>query len=134
MSRRDEILGQLTYLVDELEAQIGVIGLIPHVLWDARPPEAATLREMYASMLEREHGANRTRFGLEPQQVADSLEPAELLSALAGARSELVSALEGTDFNEEVAYQITQEDTDALRRVAERLHETSMGTPQVKAG
>lgn len=130
------MLEQMAYLVDEVEAQRAVVGLIPGAIWDARPPgDEKTLREMYAAMVERERQANRSSFGLDALPVAEEEQSAEaLLTELATARADLVTALrqrEVADLDAGTCYRIVQEDTDSLREIGLRLNETSIGQPRV---
>jgi len=133
---RSEVLDQLAYLADELEAQQSVLGVIPKVLWDARPPtDPRSLRDMYSAMLARECGEYRVAMGLETVPTPDAGDPGTLLSALAERRRATVAALRGRHLSEDVlkaGYGITQQDADSLREVGLRLHETSMGSPKVR--
>lgn len=130
------MLDQMEYLVDEVEAQRAVVGLIPSAIWDARPPgDEKTLREMYAAMVERELHANRSSFGLDGlPRTEEEQSPEALLTELAVARAALVRALRKgpvADLDAGTCYRIVQEDTDSLREIGLRLNETSIGQPRV---
>lgn len=138
MSASDDILDQMAYLVDELEAQQAVLSLIPAPVWDARPPtDPQTLGEMYAGMLGRECTEYRVALGLSPVGVPTWGTHHELLTAIAERRAATVAELKSgglpADF-ERVGWSITQQDTDSLRDVGVRLNETSLGPPRVKQG
>lgn len=134
MSRIEEILEQVAYLADEIDAQQAVAGLIPDVVWDATPPgDERSLRQMYAAILRRDCVGNRQRMGLEPLEVPDTASPVDLLKAIAAARRTLVADLAAKHPDEEAAFAVTQQDADALREIALRLHETSMGTPHIRS-
>lgn len=138
MSAAEEILDQMAYLVDELEAQQLVLSLIPAPVWDACPPtDPRTLAEMYTGMLERECTENRAALGLSALAVPEWDSHSGLLAAIAGKRSATVAELQSADLPadfEAAGYAITQEDAESLRDVGMRLNETSLGPPRVKQG
>lgn len=124
----------MAYLVDELEAQQVVLGLIPDVLWDARPPGSTTLREMYRAMASREADEHRTALGLEPVEFPSSDTPADLLRQVGALRKRTLQELRATALDSErldVCYRITQADAAQLREVGLRLNEAAMGAPRV---
>lgn len=136
MTAAEEILDQMAYLVDELEAQQAVLSLIPAPVWDARPPsDPQTLGEMYRGMLERECTENRVALGLPSVTLPAWDTHHELLVAIAEKRAATVESLRTgglpEDF-ERAGYAITQQDADTLRDVGVRLNETSLGPPRVK--
>jgi hypothetical protein len=138
VSAAEEILDQMAYLVDELEAQQAVLSLIPAPVWDARPPtDPQTLGEMYAGMLGRECDANRVALGLSPTELPTWETHHELLAAIAKQRAANVAELKAGGLPggfEQAGWAITQQDTDSLRDVGVRLNETSLGPPRVKQG
>jgi hypothetical protein len=131
----EEVLGQMAYLADELEAQQQIVGLIPEPIWDARPfAESPTLREMYQAMLDRECVEYREALGLPALGVGPASTPGDLLSNLTAARSATVTVLRDGLTPDQVAYcyQITQNDAGSLREVGVRLSEAQLVKPRVR--
>jgi len=132
---RDEVLGQMAYLVDELDAQSAILDFIPELAWDAQPmPGAPTLRGMYEAMLARECKEYRSALGLDPLPIPESSSPDSLLSSLAACRARTVE--EGRDeFGSKqliYCYQVTQNDTASLREIGVRLSEMNLVKPRIR--
>lgn len=134
-----EVLDQLDWLTAELEAQRPFLSRIPDVQLTAQPlPDEPSLLGLYQAMVERERGYLRQLGQNLEGDVPESI--GDVLSTLTASRNSLLTAL--GDMPEsawgerapggvagtllEWTYQITLNDGEALRTIAERLHESQL--------
>ncbi len=126
------ILDQLDWFRDELLAQEPFLARIPEVQLTASPlPNVPSLLDRYQSLLEREASLVASRQGtVEPVAGADI---ASIVRGIADRRGTWLAMLPGVDdpswHEAELArwaFDITLADGDALRQVAERLHESAL--------
>lgn len=141
ISPEKDVLGQLDWLRAELEAQRQFLVRIPEVQMTAQPlADQPSLIGFYQDMLSKEKGYLASLSVTAPtlSDVENSI--GALIDAIISCRSALLDEL--SQFSEddwqkpmgstegavllEWAYQITLQDGDLLRRVAERLHESQL--------
>lgn len=126
------ILEQLDWFRDELLAQEPFLVRIPDVQLTASPlPGVPSLMDRYVSLLDRE-GELVTRMGgsVEPVTATDI---ASIVRGIAARRSHLLALLPDPDdaaWQQDGlaawAFEVTLSDGDALRQVAERMHESAL--------
>ena len=125
------ILEQLDWFRDELLAQEPFLVRIPEVQLTSSPlPDMPSLLERYQSLLERE--ASLVHFlkgSVEPETATDI---GSIVRGIATRRSRLLDLLPDPEDGvwqeaglAQWAFEVTLSDGDALRQVAERLHESS---------
>ncbi len=135
----EDVLGQLDWLTAELEAQKPFLTRIPEVQLTARPlAEEPSLLGLYEAMAERERGYLAQLDISGEEEIPESI--GDVLSALIALRNTLLAtlgALSETAWEQRVpaategtllewAYQITLNDGEALRAIAERIHESQL--------
>lgn len=126
------ILEQLDWFRDELLAQEPFLTLIPDVQLTASPlPGTPSLMERYVTLLDRE-GELVTRMGGSVEPV-DSTDIASIVRGIAARRLGLLALLPDADDAAwqrdglaSWAFEVTLSDGDALRQVAERMHESAL--------
>jgi hypothetical protein len=141
ISRVEDILGQLDWLTAELEAQRPLLSRIPGVQLTAQPlADQPSLIGFYLDMLSRERDRLVMLSVAWNDRECDAEDMDCVLQALIAARSALLETLRSRasdDWHENVpgdeqqslldwAFKITLDDGDALRKVAERLHESQL--------
>jgi hypothetical protein len=126
------ILEQLDWFRDELLAQEPFLVRIPDVQLTASPlPDVPSLLERYQSLLERE--ASLVGFLKGTVEPVTGTDIAAMVRGIADRRSRMLTLLpepEDGAWQEaglaQWAFDVTLGDGDALRQVAERLHESSL--------
>jgi len=135
---RSLILDQLSFLLDELEAQRPWLLRIPVFQLEAKPMESApSLFEMYVNMSRQEWEVHVAELGGPSAPVASLTTLSGVIDHIQkGRRSvlEMLQRVSDTDwetattgrgiFLAEYAFQITQSDGNFLKAIAERLHES----------
>ena len=139
ISRREAVLDQLSFLIEELEAQRPWLNRIPEAQLAGKPLETVpSLIEIYQEMDLKERREHLPGLGMDSQEaeVPDGID--RILDSLIQARTEMVGRLRswkddiwqsvspgGSDLSmEEFSYGITQSDAEFLRSIAERLNES----------
>ena len=130
--RRDALLGQLRYLLDEVEALGPLLARLPgDVLTAALPGERSPLGTFaHLAALDREVYAPQLRGDPAPpepeSEAKEDLE--ETLEALHAARADLVGMFEAEDDWPEgwydLALTVVRRDAEELKRLAYRMHES----------
>jgi len=135
----EAIVEQLTYLVDELEAQRPWITRIPEVQLTGRPMDSIpSLLDIYVRMAEKEwNDYVPTLTDLAAKPMLDSGSVSKVIDFIQAGRRAVVEALtslseadwvvavnETDETVADFAFQITQSDSTFLRTIAERLHES----------
>lgn len=126
------ILEQLEWFRDELLAQEPFLVRIPEIQLTTSPlPGVPSLMERYGSLMDRE-GEFVTRMGGSVEPVSGT-DIASIVRGIAERRGHLLALLPPAD---ELAWQqdglatwafeVTLSDGDALRQVAERMHESAL--------
>ncbi len=136
--RRDALLDQLRYLLDEAEALGPLLARLPQdVLTAALPGERSPLAAFsHLATLDREVYAPQVA-GAEPSPEPASTAEDDLATALAGlraARTDLVAAFEAADWSpalHDLALSVIHRDAEELKRLAYRLHESHITTRAV---
>ena len=138
-TRNAAILEQLSYLIDELEAQRPWITRIPAFQLTGKPMDSIpSLLEMYIQMSAAEWSDYLPSVGInEARELDPSIEISDVIDRIQQGRTRLVEHLgsipeeawEKTSLDSgstlvDFAYQITQSDGTFLRSIAERLHES----------
>lgn len=138
-SRCSIIVDQLSYLIDELEAQRPWILRIPDVQLHGKPLDTApSLFEMYQGMRNADLERHLPLLGIPYSTPAsDSASLSDVIDQIQHGRKALVdflSSLSQAEWSQnlgdtesdiiEYAFQITQRDSTFLKGIAERLHES----------
>lgn len=137
-STRTLIIDQLSYLLDELEAQRPWLNRIPSIQLEAKPMESSlSLVEMYAQMARREWQEHVPEMlgPMDPFLGKGNL--SEMIDLVQQGRRQLIEYLQQIDQDvwetavsvhganvADYSFQITQSDSTFLRMIAERLHES----------
>lgn len=139
ISHRDAVLDQLSFLIEELQAQRPWLNRISEAQLAGKPLETVpSLIEIYQEMDLKEKREHLPGLGMDTQEVdvPDGID--RILNSLIQARTEMVGRLRSwkddiwqsvspgnNDLSmEEFAYSITQSDAEFLRSIAERLNES----------
>ena len=139
ISHRDAVLDQLSFLIEELQAQRPWLNRISEAQLAGKPLETVpSLIEIYQEMDLKEKREHLPGLGMDTQEVdvPDGID--RILDSLIQARTEMVGRLRSwkddiwqsvspgnSDLSmEESAYSITQSDAEFLRSIAERLNES----------
>ena len=139
ISHRDAVLDQLSFLIEELQAQRPWLNRISEAQLAGKPLETVpSLIEIYQEMDLKEKREHLPGLGMDTQEVdvPDGID--RILDSLIQARTEMVGRLRSwkddiwqsvspgnSDLSmEEFAYSITQSDAEFLRSIAERLNES----------
>ncbi len=139
ISHRDAVLDQLSFLIEELEAQRPWLNRIPEVQLAGKPLETVpSLIEIYQEMDLKEKREHLPGLGMDSQEAVALNGIEGIIDSLIQARTVMVGRLrswkddmwqsaspENSDLTmEEFAYAITQSDAEYLRSIAERLNES----------
>ena len=137
--RREALLDQLRYLLDETEALGPLLASLPADVPAAAMPGERSILGTFAHLaaLDREVYGPRLRGAATPDEPAS--EPAvdleTALADLSAARADLVAAFEERDEWPEawhtLALAIVHRDAEELKRLAYRLHESHITTRPV---
>jgi hypothetical protein len=136
---RDELTGQVRYLVDEIDALQPLIRSVPDQILSTQPtPGSLSLKELYFDLLQHSiEGAGR--LGCDASAVARGIgansEIQQILTALREARMQLVACLEQSadeawqegGESRETAEKIVESDLNIQQSIAERLSERPIG-------
>lgn len=136
---RDELIGQVRYLIDEIDALQPLIRSVPEQILSAQPtPGSLSLKELYFDLLQHSiEGASR--LGGDASAIATGIEAdseiQQILAALREARIHLVQCLERTagdawqegGASRETAEKIVESDLNIQQSIAERLSERPIG-------
>ncbi|MDA1028967.1 MAG: hypothetical protein O3B41_07940 [Bacteroidetes bacterium] len=137
-SRRTLIIDQLSFLLDELEAQRPWLNRIPSIQLEAKPMETSpSLVEMYAQMARREWEEHVSELLGPIDPFLGNTTLSETIDAIQEGRRQLVEYLQqiaeddweaavsvhGANVSD-FSFQITQSDGTFLKMIAERLHES----------
>lgn len=158
---RAALIGQLEYLMDEIDALGAIIGRVPEAILSGRPWEGEwTVKELYGLLAAADEHVRLPNLqavvstddpDLEPLNEAalmgreawNELDIHAILKRVRDARATLVAFLRALPPEEwtrtglvegvredvyALAFRITQEDTDYLRALGHRLHESRLST------
>jgi len=137
-SRKEIILGQVSYLLDELEAQRPWLLRIPQHQIEGKPMDSVpSLLDLYVEMGRKEWEEHVVFLMGQPSKLADNADLAVVLDFIQEGRRLVLQRLadlppsrwqdDAESTSEAIypfAFQITQSDGTFLRTIAERLHES----------
>lgn len=137
-SKRTLIIDQLSYLLDELEAQRPWLNRIPSIQLEAKPMESSpSLVEMYAQMARREWQEHLPALLGPTDPFLGKGTLSETIDTIQQGRRQLVEFLQQIKEDDwemavsvngarisDYSFQITQSDGTFLKMIAERLHES----------